>query len=708
MKKFKAWIQRDKLGIVRGGVALGALIVVCALAFLYVLAGFERAAEQERACAAVQRVAGQFEQMLEDAFSQIDAGASLINSGVAEDMILETLTTDGSFADAAVVRDGQLRRADGSVEPATGAIASSYYSGGASPARVIPQKDGSIQLRINLTAGGELAGWLDPQNVDDVLSGAYAADYGYAVYNSSTGAYLLNHTPFEQRGYYDAMLELGEHDSVVSLMNASSGQARIEGAGEVYYVVQRPSGIYPWNIALIIPETLVDGGPTEGLAATLLVVVSAILLTGILGAHSFLALRRQRAADAHSAQMKRLGVHMLGVAASEARATLFVHRRGSDEPQPCFDGLGLLDAPGERMRKASMSELVDACKLDEEDEERLHERMRELGPGQSADLIIQSGALGKEEHALRFALSAPASDADSVCICIQDCTLEILSMDQAEAERGYRAAMEPRSASIWEINISRNRWRAVYAKSAGELRALGVRKNCWRDYSADLGGVLREYVHPADYTGSFEKMSIASITALYRSGHAQFVQDYRVRAGDGDGYVWHRMTVHTALAPETGDIMAHVYVFNVDAEKNAELERMERSRILNQSLTAMGGIYYGLYYVDLEHDLCYTAKSHGGELVSELCAPYKASIEGYIADSVHPEDQAALRELLDAYQLRRNMKEGSHFRRRIYRRRRGEGYERSFIIVQPARYENGTIREIVIALSSVERYGGVE
>ena len=162
------------------------------------------------------------------------------------------------------------------------------------------------------------------------------------------------------------------------------------------------------------------------------------------------------------------------------------------------------------------------------------------------------------------------------------------------------------------------------------------------------------------------------------------------------------MTIRICINPETGDILANIYVFNVDAEKNAELERGERKRILHQTLTALGSLYYGLYYVDLEKDLCYAAKAHGGELVTQLCAPYKVTFDGYIDSIVHPEDREKLRVLLSAYTLHRSMVEGSHYQRCEYRRRTDDSYCRAEMIVQPARFENGVVREVVLAMSNID------
>ena len=95
------------------------------------------------------------------------------------------------------------------------------------------------------------------------------------------------------------------------------------------------------------------------------------------------------------------------------------------------------------------------------------------------------------------------------------------------------------------------------------------------------------------------------------------------------------------------------------------------------------------------------ARTHGGELITQLSAPYKATFDRYIQENVHPEDRKQLGQLLDPYNIRKNIREGSHFMRCEYRRSVGDGYEWSAVIVQAARFENATVREVVIALRNI-------
>ena len=701
MKRINKLFSKDKYGILRGGIGLGLLLVLSAALLLHGIVMYDDAFEVERTADAANRVAAQFEQLVFNAFDQMRSSTDLMDAGaVDETTLIQTLLNYGPFMDAGVVQAGELRHADGSTSPVQDGVTYVHYDATNHTDKIIAQADGVIQLRVSLKNRSELAAWLDPKDLDDVLQSGFTDSYGYAVYNSATGVYLLNHTSFSNDNYYETLLGMNENGSTEDLLSKGSAQTRMTGSADGdYYIAQRRTAVSPWSIALVIPVDLVDSHSLVVRATPITMVAVTAFLILVLASYTVFAMHRIRQANRKAEQTLKVGERALNTAAAEARATLFVYQRGSDGKMPCYDGLGLIDGTSEGAKHATFREVEAACRLSEEDAEQLRERIRELTAGATAELTLRSLAKEREEHLLRFVLSAPRDDRNSVIISIRDCTFQVLSQNQADEENNYRRAVEPRTESIWQINISRDRWRLVHGRNRDVLKMLGVVKNAWREYSADLNGMMREYLMPDDYDAYVDSVSIAGITALYRSGKIQHTRDYRVRSGAD--FVWHRMTLRICINPESGDILANIYVFNVDAEKNAELERGERKRILHQTLTALGGIYYGLYYVDLEKDLCYAAKAHGGELVTQLSAPYKVTFDAYIETIVHPEDRDRMRALLSAYNLHRSMTEGSHYQRCEYRRRTDEGYGRAEIIVQPARFENGVVREVVLALSNI-------
>ena len=117
-----------------------------------------------------------------------------------------------------------------------------------------------------------------------------------------------------------------------------------------------------------------------------------------------------------------------------------------------------------------------------------------------------------------------------------------------------------------------------------------------------------------------------------------------------------------------------------------------------EEITAEGGIAKAYSCNVLDKDICYTAKAFGSGIGSQLSREFKGTFDAYIDEYVHPDDQAEMRRLLSAYQIRKSMTESSHLVRREYHRRHGDQYQEAAIILQAARFENGTVRDVVIAL----------
>lgn len=98
----------------------------------------------------------------------------------------------------------------------------------------------------------------------------------------------------------------------------------------------------------------------------------------------------------------------------------------------------------------------------------------------------------------------------------------------------------------------------------------------------------------------------------------------------------------------------------------------------------------------------------GGSISSKLSQSYRGMVDAFVTGDVHPEDRDAIRQLMDPYYLRKRMTESSHLVRHEYRKRVGEGYENAAIIVQAARFENGTVRDIAIAMRRYIEKAGKE
>ena len=652
---------------------------------------------QVRAGAAAQQVSAQFEQALEDGFRQMRVGSAAVEGG--EDVILSMLSSlveNGSFDRAALITGELQQEADGSVHAAD-PLPGSYIPSktGDILGKIIVDEGGAIQLRLNVGENMQLAGWLDMDYVEGLLSGAYPEDYGYALYNAATGAYIINKTGSEQERYYDTLLALNKGGRTSRLMLSQQAQAYIEDwEGRNFYIAHETTGVDPWSIALFIPEEIlaVSVRP-EGMADWLTIGLGVLFAASLIGFILLLSarLREEKARSMLHAQVRNELLHR---AAESAGIACFVYSRRRERIIDGFDGLKLADGA---VSMESISDLMQAYALDETDAERLYDRMRELRADENAELRIACPQQGGERM-LRFDLRCMEENSDYVIASILDCTLESEREDTVKAEESFRRAMQAKASSVWEIDAARNRWRLVSGKIPRGLRAVGLDAKGWRDYTADLNGPMREFMDAGDYDRYADIMSPSGLGGLLRTGKGQLTLECRVHAGEADIYEWYRLELRIYRSAERGDLMANLFVYNVDAAKNADLERQARAKVLQQTLTALGGLYDGLYYVDLDKDICYTAKTFVSGISSKLSREFKGTFDSYIEKHVHPDDQEGLRKLLSAYQLRKYMTEESHLLRREYRRRYGEEYRNSVIILQAARFENGTVRDVVIAM----------
>ena len=665
------------------------LLLVAAIAALqfFLIRGGDTTAAEERAAAAARQVSTLLQQEIEGGLRQLNVAAAAISGDAAsKDALLDSAAAHGSFERVELMD--------------AGASAASYirYEFDGVASKIIMEDDGAIQLRVPAGKDAELAGWLDSDEVRNILCSAYPEDYVYAVYNAATGAYLLTNAAFPDAGYYDTLHALNDGGRTGKLMLAQLGQAHIGGdAG--FYIAQQPSGIDPWGIALFIPEEIIGFDPANSSLTLALAIACAVLQLVLLVLMAVYAVRSVRSERRRRVTQEQVSACMLNQATEDAQIGIYIYRRSGDGYSASFDGLHFASEADDAPVPESFSAFALAYGMEEDDAESLYDRLREIKSGERYEMSLNCAAHDRE-RVLRFELRCPACDSDCVIISVRDATLEAERADNIVEEERFRRLMLPKCSAVWQVNVSRNRWYLTDGKPGHGIRHLAVGVNSWRDYSNDLNGALREYIHPKDYPKCVETMGIAGLTAMTRAGRTQATLEYRARMGDE--YQWHRLLVRIFRSMDNGDLLANLYVLNVDAEKNAELERQERARILQQTLTALGGIYYGLYYVELDSDMCYTAKSHGGGPSSQLSQSFKAAFSTYIDQNVHPEDQEAMRRILEPYNLRKSMTEASHLVRFEYRRRIGDHFEPAAIVIQAARFENGTIRDIVLAM---RKYG---
>ena len=685
-------LPKRRRGMIRSVIILILLAAMVVLQF-FLVGGDGAAAAQERAAFAVRQVAARFNQLVEDGFRQLNLASAVLPGG-DEEAVLRGLQESGTFSDAALISGSVRRDADGVESRADRSGMYILHGADGVNGRIIVQSKETVQLSVP-TESGELTARLNAQELEEVFQSAYSGDYSFALFNSATGVYIINHTSFEETNYYDTLLGLNEAGRASKLLYSAENQAYIDGKGAEggYYIAHCRTGVQPWSLALFLPEEMVATEAAAELDVVALVV--ALLQLVLLALYVLHLVRRFRAEGRMEKETTDVYGELLGCLARDAGSALYVYSRESDGIESSYDGMDLL---AETPR--SISGLARACGVEDEEADELYKRMRALKPGEKAEMKCE--ALSAEaERRLCFRLHCTDDGKRVICI-VKDNAAEEERIGIERAEEEFHRQAAGRCSSVWQINATQNRWRMTDGTAARLLKLGNGEMRSWRSCSGDIGGALRESVLAQDYDEFARAMSPETIIDLLRTGMREASMEFRAKGRACESHEWQRMTMRIYRAAGNGDVMAYVYMTNVDAEKNAELERRERARILQQTLTALGGIYYGLYYIDLDGDLSYAAKAYDGKLSSQLRMPFKATFKNYVERFVHADDQAALLRLFDPYYLRKSMTENSHLLRQEYRRRVGEDYEWAAVVVQAARFENGTLRDAVVAMRKID------
>lgn len=701
MKIKSRFLRKDQYGIMRGTAILSLLLVFAMGLNMHLHGNRDTLAAEERASDAARQIAAQFQQLIEDSISQMEVTAEYLRLGMDDALALNALSKNTVFSASAIIENGNPVCASGVINLHDDQLKTAEHLYDGVQAKIIAQEDNAIHLHIPVSAERELAAWISPERVQEVLGRAYSDDYGYAVYNGDTGVYLINHTHFAEHGYYDALLARNTSNQTEPLLNLPLAQAYIsadETAAEPYYIAQMPTKIESWHIALLIPQTLIDfeeGLPTGlyfiGLV-TIAVCVAAVVLMSIY------VRRGIRRADKAAKSEWKLLKQLAEMAAMQGQVAVFQYNRGENRFVHYFDGINRkkIDACD-----YGMEQLTQICGFESGELERIQQRCLEMKAGAEAQLNILTHRNGSERF-LRIYLNCCENDGNNILGYVLDCTQGMLSQHRIEDERNFYSMMKCKSSSVWQVNASQNCWRISHCADSDIMDRLDIHDRNFRDYENDLNNAIRRYLHPEDYPSYAEEMSVNRLIKMFRSGKTETVHEYRTQKQKNKGYEWHRQVVRVFRDPETQEIMANIFVINVDAEKNAEMERRERARMLQRSLTALGGMYHALFYVDLDNDICYTTKAPGGELISKHQAPFRETFDAYIDRSSTKEDRQKLKDLTGAYMLRKNLSETEHTRSCEYMRISGDNLKKTKMIVQAARFENGTVRDVVIAIRNLE------
>ena len=687
---------------------LPVILAVVVFVLFYLMAGIQTENDnKQRAADGASNAATNLKWMLEKGVSKLEHVEERFDGGVTDAAeLVAHLKTDSQMRDVAIVQNGRIRYVNGRIETDPGLDRYPNCEIGGRLVRISTAENG-VQIRMSLDAKTDVICQLSASNIAESVGGVFKGSYYYAVYNIRTGSYVYNNLPIEGVGYYDALMAINQRGDGEALFSAYTAQASFSKllGKENGVIAQCRSDISPWGVALLLPESILEN--EVGSMDYMFIAIAAVIVLQLALSIAFLVYvfrnrrkLREKIRDTEiSAETKlELSVEYTGVCVFEYDRSLGAIVDFNN---------GMTDAGAEgRLCPKTINEFVAYYKPNDDDALHLYDVFAEIKAGEAVNVDVHAFA-NEGERLLRFSLKC-MQDGKTVIGSVRDCTQDEFSQIRIRDEEKFLELMRPKTASVWDICVSANRIKVSYDKRGHTAKRFNVQENVWMRYEDEFPQRFRSHLHPADADQFIDSMSLEGLMNMYRTGKTESVCDCRVRSIRKEGYEWHRRMLRVFKDPESKEIMARLYMLNVDAEKNAEMERRERLRIHQQTLTAIGGIYYGLYYIELDNDLCYTAKSHAGELGTEICRSYKSAFTAYIDQYVHEHDRDTLRRMLEPYNLRKQVTEDKHFLRCEFRRRVGDHYEWSVAIIQAARFENAQIRDVVLAFEDISDVKAVE
>lgn len=682
----KTLSARDRFGVARTNIVIGSILLLAVIAVVYIFANMGTSSNEALTADAATYMSDAIAEAVDAGFEELRCAAA---TGAQAGRLAEALTGGRAFSNARVEKGGEVFTADADGWPEL-----RYTQTG--KGRSVGACEAGIVLRLDAGEDGLLSA-LMPQTYLKALLDDRCAGGDYALYGVANGGYIINTLPLEGGNYYDALRALKDVGIYDTLMSSISSQV-LYADGTLAQTRVRD---LPWGVALYLPSGQGRAARDQG-SYLILVLIAAACLLITFGIDTVLETRRIHRIEA-DARMKQQALEGLNhMAAVNADMALFLIDRENNSVLYHTNHLPLLRDTPAINRIENTDDIERACGIDEAELGRVAEQIYALGFGQVNAVTLHASFVSRDSL-LRFEFKGLPGFGRYVLCCVRESEREENDGGDAVDEMNFRRSIRSKCDMIWEVDIENDRWRCVYRAPGLRLDRV-VEGDIWRDYEVDLKNRVGTYLAPQDYPDFFADMCLEGLMTIYRKGGRDGVTfDDRVLDHSRAGYHWKRRIVRTYKDDDTGAPRAGIYIMDIDAQKNAELERRERALMMQKALTAISGIYYAIYYVDLDNDLCYTARDNTSAPDADLCTPYKAKVTAMVESGVHPDDREGVRAMLDRVNIRRQMTEKAHSFTKRFRSRQGENYVESMLIVQAARIENGVVREVVVALEHTHK-----
>ena len=97
--------------------------------------------------------------------------------------------------------------------------------------------------------------------------------------------------------------------------------------------------------------------------------------------------------------------------------------------------------------------------------------------------------------------------------------------------------------------------------------------------------VAKRYVHKDDAAAYISFLNRERLICAFQRGISEETADFRMRAEEGEDYLWHRVTIRTVEYPKTKEIKAFIIFEDIDAQKKIQIA--QQSRLKEDQLTGV-------------------------------------------------------------------------------------------------------------------------
>lgn len=435
------------------------------------------------------------------------------------------------------------------------------------------------------------------------------------------------------------------------------------------------------------------------------VLIGAIVLTVIVYILLMnLTLRKNRALEQAAAAAEEERTKLLQLSISRSQMMLLRYDRADSSIMLLYRGM---DIPVEIREGETVDELVRRLALNEDDRVPILRMFETVEPGGDDHVDVEYLGAGRK-CVMRVAVSCLAEDARIILCSIREVTEETLLRRRAEEERQFLERAAADTVMICQFDLEKALWRTISScNGRGWLSGEDV---SWQSVEPAMSSDAENFIHP-DYKDVFLGFTdIFAMRDLFAQGVREHSAEYLARPYKDADWRWYRSENRLYMDPDSGRLLANVYVYDIDDEKREELLRQAE---LSKQKALLGSISE---YILASYSTLFQVDFVTGELTvvkaSDFIRPMmeRASAAGsadmfsaFSLDTVHPDDQEIFNALRDTDRLRRQLAaRGASTSYEFRSCEKGGDYTWHAIEFWPLTIENGMASRVIAAMKSIQ------